>query len=113
MDRIAVGGFVDEVFAQDTTTLNESSSNAGSIGANPDLQALNKTTPVLSRTSHNGIYEVQLLWTVPQSLQSPNILPEDGFDIQIQFLDANAPDPANRTITVHNMISDGLQPTHL
>ncbi|MGH9987782.1 MAG: hypothetical protein ACRD8W_27895 [Nitrososphaeraceae archaeon] len=31
--------------------------------------------------------------------------------MQIQFLDANAPDPANRTITAHNMISDGLQPT--
>lgn len=59
MDKLTVGGFVDEVFAQDTT--NVSSSNAGSIDANPNLQALNKTTPILSRTSHNGIYEVQLL----------------------------------------------------
>lgn len=109
MDKLTVGGFVDEVFAQDTT--NVSSSNAGSIDANPNLQALNKTTPILSRTSHNGIYEVQLLWSVPQSLQSPNILPEEGFDLQIQFLDTNASDPANRTIPTHNMISDELQPT--
>lgn len=43
-------------------------------------------------------------------LQSPNILPEDGFDIQVRFLDANAPDPANKTVGAHNMISDGLQP---
>jgi len=105
-------GFVDDVFAQGLTTVNGSNPNTESTNSNPTLQALNKTTPILSRTSHNDIYEVQLLWSVPQNLQSPNILPEDnGFDIQIQFLDANTPDPSNKNISVHNMISDELHPT--
>jgi len=118
-DTISVGGrgptfygFVDDVFGQDLTTVNGSNSKSESTSSNPNLQTLNMTTPILSRTSHNNIYEVQLLWSVPQNLQSPNILPEDdGFDIQIQFLDANASDPSNRNISVHNMISDELQPT--
>ncbi|MGC1133559.1 MAG: hypothetical protein WA941_12110 [Nitrososphaeraceae archaeon] len=47
--------------------------------ANLNLQSFNNTTPVISRISHEGIYEVQVLWSAPQTIQSPNILPKKGF----------------------------------
>lgn len=77
---------------------------------NPSLQAFNNTTPVISRSSHEGIYEVQLLWSVPQTIQSPNILPQKAFDMHIEFLDRNAPDQTNQTIGDHDLISDELRP---
>lgn len=77
--------------------------------SNPNLDALNKTIPVLSRISHNDTYEVQVLWSIPQSLQSPNILPVKGFNMQILFLDASAPEPENRTLPKFNLLSDELK----
>jgi hypothetical protein len=77
---------------------------------NPSLQTFSDTTtPVISRLSHEGIYEVQLLWSVPQSIQSPNILPKKGFDMHIEFLDASAPDQTDRTIG-QDLLSDELRP---
>ena len=78
--------------------------------ANPNLQSFNNTTPVISRISHEGIYEVQVLWSAPQTIQSPNILPKKGFDMHIEFLDPNALDPAERIIGEQNLISDELRP---
>ena len=78
--------------------------------ANPSLQSINNATPVVSRLSHEGIYEVQVLWSVPQTIQSPNILPQKGFDMHIEFLDPNALDPAERIIGEQNLISDELRP---
>lgn len=78
--------------------------------SNPSLQSFNNTTPVISRLSHGGIYEVQILWSAPQTIQSPNILPKKGFDMHIEFLDPNVTDQAERVIGEHNLISDELSP---
>jgi hypothetical protein len=77
---------------------------------NPSLQSFNNTTPVVSRLSHEGLYEVQVLWSEPQNIQSPNILPKKGFDMHIEFLDPNAPNQTERVIGEHNLISDELRP---
>ena len=77
---------------------------------NPSLQSFNNTIPVVSRLSHEGIYEVQVLWSEPQNIQSPNILPKKGFDMHIEFLDPNAPNQTERVIGENNLISDELRP---
>lgn len=100
----------NDVFAQNNTTPNRGDFIPSPALSNPSLQTLNSTTPVLSRISHEGIYEVQLLWSVPQSLQSPNILPKNGFDMQIEFLDSNAPVQTDQSIMEYDLLSDELRP---
>jgi len=103
--------FVKNAFAQnDTTPSRGDFFPSPASPANPNLQSFNNTTPVISRISHEGIYEVQVLWSAPQTIQSPNILPKKGFDMHIEFLDPNALDPAERIIGEQNLISDELRP---
>jgi hypothetical protein len=102
---------VNNAFAQnDTTPSRGDLFPSPASAANPSLQSINNTAPVVSRLSHEGIYEVQVLWSVPQTIQSPNILPQKGFDMHIEFLDPKAPDQAERIIGEHNLISDELRP---
>jgi hypothetical protein len=57
--------------------------------------ALNTTSmdiPVLERLSDKGTYNVQLRWS-----QSPSLLPENGFDMEIVFLNASAPPSTSQT----------------
>jgi hypothetical protein len=42
--------------------------------------------PVLEKISDNGTYRVQIRWGQP-----PSLLPENGFDMEIVFLNASAP----------------------
>jgi hypothetical protein len=98
-----------DAFAQNTLDEGDFLPSPAS-STNPSLQTFSdSTTPVISRLSHEGIYEVQLLWSVPQSVQSPNILPKKGFDMHIEFLDASAPDQTDRTIG-QDLLSDELHP---
>jgi hypothetical protein len=104
--------FVKNAFAQnDTTPSRGDFFPSPASPANPSLVSINNTTPVVFRLSHEGIYEVQVLWSMPQAIQSPNILPQKGFDMHIEFLDPNALDQAERIIGEHNLISDELDPT--
>ena len=88
--------FIGDSFAQNTLLREGDFFPSPAKPTNPSLQAFNNTTPVISRSSHEGIYEVQLLWSEPQTIQSPNILPQKGFDMHIEFLDRNAPDQTGK-----------------
>ena len=60
-----------------------------SVPSNQSDIVLNTTAtdiPVLEKISDNGTYRVQIRWG-----QSPSLLPENGFDMEIVFLNASAP----------------------
>jgi hypothetical protein len=87
-----------------------SSNPRGLLGTVPDNKSNNPITndtqlkssstgvPILTKISDNGIYNVQLRWSNPIGIQSPNILPKNGFDMEVLFLNATAPEPTNQTI---------------
>jgi hypothetical protein len=87
-----------------------SSSPRGLLGTAPDnksnnpimndtqLKSSSTVVPILTNISDNGIYNVQLRWSNPLGIQSPNILPKNGFDMEVLFLNATAPEPTNQTI---------------
>jgi len=60
-----------------------------SVSSNQRDIVLNTTKteiPVLEKISDNGTYRVQIRWGQP-----PSLLPENGFDMEIVFLNASAP----------------------
>ena len=60
-----------------------------SVPSNQSDIVLNTTKtdiPVLEKISDNGTYRVQIRWGQP-----PSLLPENGFDMEIIFLNASAP----------------------
>lgn len=60
-----------------------------SVPSNQSDIVLNTTKtdiPVLEKISDNGTYRVQIRWGQP-----PSLLPENGFDMEIVFLNASAP----------------------
>jgi hypothetical protein len=87
-----------------------SSSPSGLLGTTHDNKSNNPITndtqlkssstnlPILTKVSDNGIYKIQLRWSNPLGIQSPNILPKNGFDMEVLFLNATAPEPTNQTI---------------
>jgi hypothetical protein len=93
-----------------TSIDSNSSSPRGLLGAVPDNKSNNAITnetqlnssstsvPILTKISDHGIYKVQLKWSNPLGIQSPNILPKNGFDMEVLFLNATAPEPTNQTI---------------
>jgi hypothetical protein len=62
------------------------------------LNSTSTNLPILTKTSDKGIYKVQLRWSSPPGIQSPNSLPKNGFTMEILFLNATAPEPTNQTI---------------
>jgi hypothetical protein len=69
----------------------------GNISSSTDQRdiILNTTSteiPVLEKLSDKGTYIVQLRWS-----QAPSLLPEDGFDMEIVFLNASAPRATTQT----------------
>ena len=52
----------------------------------------------MTKISNNGTYLVQLKWSNPTSLQSPNIPANKGFDMEVLFLNASAPLPNAKTV---------------
>jgi len=93
-----------------TTIDSNSSSPSGLLGTTHDNKSNNPNTndtqlrssstniPILTKVSDNGIYKIQLRWSNPLGIQSPNILPKNGFDMEVLFLNATAPEPTNQTI---------------
>lgn len=65
------------------------------------IQSSNKsslTIPVMTKLSNNGTYIVQLKWSNPTSIQSPNLRAGKGFDMQVVFLNASAPAPNSKSV---------------
>lgn len=56
------------------------------------LNTTSADIPVLERPSDKGTYIVQLRWS-----QAPSLLPEDGFDMEVVFLNASAPRATSQT----------------
>ena len=67
-----------------------SSKNTGLVQSSNNS---NSTIPIMTKISNNGTYLVQLKWSNPTSLQSPNIPANKGFDMEVLFLNASAPLP--------------------
>jgi hypothetical protein len=56
------------------------------------LNTTSSDIPILENLSDKGTYLVQLRWS-----QSPSLLPEDGFDMEVVFLNASAPRATSQT----------------
>ena len=56
------------------------------------LNTTSSDIPVLENLTDKGTYLVQLRWS-----QSPSLLPEDGFDMEVVFLNASAPRATSKT----------------
>jgi hypothetical protein len=54
--------------------------------------------PVTTKISEKGIYQVQLTFISTLPIQSPNLLPKSGFQMEIDFLNASASAPTKKTI---------------
>lgn len=68
--------------------------NLSSSTAQRDI-VLNTTSadiPVLEKLSDKGTYIVQLRWS-----QAPSLLPEEGFDMEVVYLNASAPRATSQT----------------
>ena len=66
-----------------------------STSSNQEDIVLNTTStniPVIEQLSDKGSYKVQLRWGQP-----PSLLPENGFDMEIVFLNASAPPASPQT----------------
>ena len=72
-----------------------SSKNTGLVQSSNNS---NSTIPIMTKISNNGTYLVQLKWSNPTSLQSPNIPANKGFDMEVLFLNASAPLPNAKTV---------------
>jgi hypothetical protein len=80
-------------FALSNNTNN--SKNSASIETNANS---NSTIPVMTKISDKGVYMVQLKWSNPTLLQSPNVPATKGFDMQVLFLNASASQPNAKTV---------------
>lgn len=88
------------VYAQDSQgTENEEKQlePPGNVSNSTDQEdiVLNTTTtdiPVLEKLTDKGTYKVQLRWGQP-----PSLLPENGFDMEIVFLNASSPPASPQT----------------
>ena len=71
----------------------------------------NSTIPIMTKISNNGIYRVQLKWSNPTSMQSPNIPANRGFDMEVLFLNASAPPASAKTVpqTETNVSGEGRE----
>jgi hypothetical protein len=96
-------------FGQNTSTANmksgitnNSNSSANTASNNTQQQIRSASTssqpPVTTKISEKGIYQVQLTFISTLPIQSPNLLPKSGFQMEIDFLNASAPAPTNKTI---------------
>jgi hypothetical protein len=107
---LVFGSVLAQVPPPPTSIDSNSSSPSGLLGTTHDNKSNNPITndtqlkssstnlPILTKVSDNGIYKIQLRWSNPLGIQSPNILPKNGFDMEVLFLNATAPEPTNQTI---------------
>lgn len=87
-----------------TSNIQNSATNSTNSSANNNTQEQTKTAspssqpPITTKISEKGIYQVQLNFISTLPIQSPNLLPKSGFQMEIDFLNASAPAPTNKTI---------------
>jgi hypothetical protein len=93
---IAFGQNVSGVPNQTENTHNKVGNNANSTSS--PAASTGSQPPVISKISDKGIYNVQLTFISSLAVQSPNLLPKSGFQMEIDFLNASAPPPTNQTI---------------
>jgi hypothetical protein len=77
---------------------NNNTNNSKNTGLVQSSANSNLTIPVMTKISNNGTYLIQLKWSNPTSLQSPNIPVNKGFDMEVLFLNASAPSPNTKTV---------------
>jgi hypothetical protein len=85
----------NNAFALDS---NNSTNNSKNTGLIQSANKSNLTIPVMTKLSNNGIYRVQLKWSNPTSIQSPNIPANKGFVMEVLFLNASAPPVNAKTV---------------
>lgn len=75
----------------------------GNLGPSNDSQGTENQTsspklPILTENSDKGTYKVELRWSSPADIQSPAILSQDGFDLELLFLNASAQEVTPQTM---------------
>jgi hypothetical protein len=96
----------------DSTNVNLSSSMSqtnepGDLGQDNNSRSTGNQTssprlPILTEISDKGTYRVELRWSSPADIQSPAILSQDGFDIELLFLNASAQEVTPQTMQGNN-----------
>jgi len=83
-------------------TTNNTNSSANTADNNSQMRiksaSTNSQPPIATKISQKGIYQVQLTYISTLPMQSPNLLPKSGFQMEIDFLNATAPAPTSKTI---------------
>jgi hypothetical protein len=96
-------------FGQNISTANmkngpTNSTNSSANTANNNTQqhikpaSTKSQPPITTKISEKGIYQVQLTFISTLPIQSPTLLPKNGFQMEIDFLNASASAPTNKTI---------------
>ena len=86
-------------------TTNNTNSSASTVYNNTQTRIKSASAsshpPITSKISEKGIYQVELTFISTLPVQSPNLLPKSGFQMEIDFLNASAP----ATNAFHNVIA--------
>jgi len=84
------------------STANNTNSSASTTNNNTQPRINSGSTssqpPVTTKISEKGIYQVQLTFVSTLPIQSPNLLSKNGFQMEIDFLNASAPPPTTKTV---------------
>ncbi len=76
-----------------TNTTNSSTNPANNTQQRIKPASIGSQPPTTTKISERGIYQVQLTFISTLPIQSPNLLPKSGFQMEIDFLNASAPAP--------------------
>ena len=90
---------------------NNNTNSSKTTGLVQSANNSNSTIPVMTKISNTGVYRVQLKWSNPTSMQSPNIPANRGFDMEVLFLNASAPPASAKTVpqTETNVSGEGRE----
>ena len=76
-----------------TNTTNSSTYPANNTQQRIKPASTSSQPPTTTKISERGIYQVQLTFISTLPIQSPNLLPKSGFQMEIDLLNASAPAP--------------------
>jgi hypothetical protein len=84
-------------FGQNTSTTTNSSANTADNNTQQRIKSASTSSqpPITTKISEKGIYQVELTFISTLPMQSPNLLPKSGFQMEIDFLNASAPAPTS------------------
>ena len=90
-------------------TTNNTNSSANTADNNTQHRIKSASTssqpPITTKISEKGIYQVQLTFISTLPIQSANLLPKSGFQMEIDFLNASAPAPTSKTNSSLGMLA--------